>query len=413
MKQIIEHKKLNKLNKNIKLDYLFTFIRNLDMSSSIWVLYLAYRGMSLLEIGILEGVYHITGMLFEIPSGAVADLLGRKKTIVAGRLCMTLSCLCMLFADGFWGFALSFFLQALSSNLNSGSEEALLYDSMKLCGREEEYLKVSGRMNMLVEISQAISVVAGGILAEYSYVWCYVACIVIALLGAVAALFFTEASVMKGEKGMEDDALTEVDKSEKKREGWGRRLMTHFSISLNILRANRRICNLVIYYSIIFAAYTLLFFYSQQYFSDMGLNKVHISLIMLVAGAFSCLGAAGSEKLYQRLGNKLVTICAVIITVGIGVFGFRHLAVAIVAMVFASFCNSLLYPIQSISLNRLIPSKQRATLISVNSMAFSVGMVVLFPAVGALADYFGLPMVFGVFGILLTVGILATRRMKL
>lgn len=397
MNQIIEHKKLNKLNRNIKLDYLFTFIRNLDMSSSIWVLYLAYRGMSLLEVGILEGIYHITGMLFEIPSGAVADLLGRKKTIVAGRLFMTLSCLCMLFANGFWGFALSFFMQALSSNLNSGSEEALLYDSMKQCGREQEYLKVSGRMNMLVEISQAISVVAGGILAEYSYVWCYAACIVIALLGAVAALFFTEASVT-------ESVAEEPDKT---------RLLSHFAISFEILKANKRICNIVIYYSAIFTVYTLLFFYSQQYFSDMGLNKVHISLIMLVAGGASCLGAACSEKLYQRLGDKLVTLCAVIIAAGIGIFCFRHLVMAIIIMVLTSFCNSLLYPIQSISLNRLIPSKQRATLISVNSMAFSVGMVILFPAVGALADCFGLAVVFGGLGIVLTVGVWVARCVKL
>lgn len=79
----------------------------------------------------------------------------------------------------------------------------------------------------------------------------------------------------------------------------------------------------------------------------------------------------------------------------------------------ASFCNSVLYPIQSISLNRLIPSKQRATLISVNSMAFSVGMVLFFPIMGALADGFGLAIVFAGLGILLTVGVVAARNLTL
>lgn len=391
--------KMNKLYRNIKLDYLFTIIRNIDMSSSIWVLYLAYRGMSLLEIGILEGVYHITGMIFEIPSGAVADLLGRKKTVLAGRLCMTLSCICMLLANGFWGFALSFFIQALSSNLNSGSEEALLYDSMKLCGREEEFLKVSGRLNMLMEIAQAIAVVAGGILAEYSYVWCYGACIVIALLGFVTALFFAEPPI-GGEKSNTKPGLLQ-------------RLRSHFATSLAILKENRSIRNIVIYYSAIFTAYTLLFFYSQQYFYDFGLNKVRISFIMLVAGGVSCLGAACSEKLYSGLGEKIVNICAIVIALGIAAFGLQSLPIAIAALVLTSFCNSLLYPIQSISLNRLIPSEQRATLISVNSMAFSVGMAILFPAVGALADWFGLPLIFLGLGLLLTPGVLLARRMKL
>lgn len=405
----LDAKNLNKLNRNIKLDYLFTVIRNLDMSSSIWVLYLAYRGMSLLEIGILEGVYHITGMLFEIPSGAVADLLGRKKTILAGRLCMTLSCLCMLLADGFWGFALSFFIQALSSNLNSGSEEALLYDSMKLCGREGEFLKISGRLNMLVEISQAIAVVAGGILAEYSYVWCYGACIVIAILGFVAALFFTEATVAGvGESNIEK----KMKVGNTSKTNLLQRLRSHFVTSLDILKANKHIRNLVIYYSAIFTAYTLLFFYSQQYFYDCGLNKVRISLIMLAAGGVSCLGAACSERLYKWLGERIAGYGAGVIALSIGAFGLCSLPVAIVALVLASFCNSLLYPIQSISLNRLIPSEQRATLISVNSMAFSVGMVLLFPAMGALADYFGLPVVFLRLGILLTIGVVAAGKMK-
>ena len=111
--------------RNIPLDYIFTFLKNLDMSTSVWVLYLAFKGMNLWQIGILEGVYHITSMICEIPSGAAADLLGRKRTVVWGRLCTAISCILMLLSGKFWGFALSFVIQALGNNLNSGSEEAL------------------------------------------------------------------------------------------------------------------------------------------------------------------------------------------------------------------------------------------------------------------------------------------------
>lgn len=402
---------IKKLNRNIVLDYLFTFVRNLDMSSSIWVLYLAYRGMSLLEVGLLEGIYHITSIIFEIPSGAVADLLGRKKSVVAGRICMTLSCVCMLLAGGFWGFALGFLIQALGNNLNSGSEEALLYDSMKLCGREEEFLKVSGRLNMLMEVSQAIAVVAGGILAEYSYAWCYAVCIVIALFGIATALFLTEAPIAEADRN--EDVWEENGGMTAVKDTLASRLRRHFSVSISVLKDNERIRNIVIYYSAVFTAYTLLFFYSQQYFYDMGLNKVYISLIMLLAGGSSCLGAVCSEKLYERLGDRVTGICAIVIAVCIAAFGFCSLPLAIGAFVPASFCNSLLYPIQSISLNRLIPSGQRATLISVNSMAFSVGMVLLFPVVGALADILGLATVFLGLGALLAVGSVLARRISL
>ena len=140
----------NKLKRNIPLDYITAFITNLNMQSSVWVLYLAYCGLSLAEIGIVEGVYHATSIVFEIPSGAVADLLGRKRSMVCSRVCTAISCVAMLFARNFWLFAAGFAIQALGNNLNSGSEEALVYDSMKLLGQEEGYLKVCGNLDVII-----------------------------------------------------------------------------------------------------------------------------------------------------------------------------------------------------------------------------------------------------------------------
>lgn len=71
-------------------------------------------------------------------------------------------------------------------------------------------------------------------------------------------------------------------------------------------------------------------------------------------------------------------------------YGFHNVAVSVVTFATAGFCNALLYPIQSDSLNDLIPSEQRATLISVDSMFFSIAMILVFPAAGAAADVFGL-----------------------
>ncbi|MDE7250230.1 MAG: MFS transporter, partial [Lachnospiraceae bacterium] len=136
----MDNKVTNHVKRNVKLDYISTFITNLNMQSSIWVLYLAYCGLSLAQIGLVEGIYHATSILFEIPSGALADLLGRKRCMILSRICIAISCMIMLFAIGFWFFALSFVIQALGNNLNSGSEEALVYDSMKYTGQEDQYI---------------------------------------------------------------------------------------------------------------------------------------------------------------------------------------------------------------------------------------------------------------------------------
>lgn len=376
------------LRRNIKLDYLNTFLTNLNMQSFVWVLYLTYCHMSLMQIGILEGIYHATGILFEIPSGALADLVGRKRSMILSRICVTVSCIIMMFSRSFWLFAVSFVLQALGNNLNSGSEEALVYDSMKCLSEENMYRKVNGRINMLIEISQAIATVAGGILAEYSYFWCYAACVVISLLAVLPVLFMIEPPVAanSGKKEPLDGFRT---------------VIRHFEVSFEILAGDLRILKIITYFSIVFASYTLLFFYSQQYYSDFGYSKIEISVIFLLAGIFSCFGALLSNRLYCRLGEKISVISSLSIAMTLICFGFRKPAISIVAFVIAGFFNSVLYPVESEALNALIPSEQRATLISVNSMFFSVMMIVMFPIAGALADQWGLPCIIRMLGILL------------
>lgn len=387
------------LYRNIPLDYIFTFLRNLDMSSSVWVLYLAFKGMNLWQVGLLEGIYHITSMICEIPSGAAADLLGRKRTVVWGRLCIAACCILMLFSKSFWGFGLAFVIQALGNNLNSGSEEALVYDSMKLCGRESEYLKVNGRINLLIEISQAIATVAGGILAEKSYFWCYGGSVLVALLAVFPAALMKEP-VIRREK--------ETASKEKKRKGG--LVGQHFVTCGRILAKNREIRLILFYFEMIFAFHTVLFFYSQQYFSDLGLNKVEISIIMLLGGIASCAGALASEKVFDKMGKTAQYMAALVIAVSLAGYSMHQLGVSVLMFAAAGFANSLLYPIQSISLNRLIPSEQRATLISAGSMLFSVMMVLIFPIAGAAADKIGLSATFLLLGVLLLAGTEIFRR---
>lgn len=61
------------------------------------MLYLAYLGMNLVQIGLLEGIYHAAGIVCEIPSGAMADLRGRRKSMIISRVLLAISCIIMLF----------------------------------------------------------------------------------------------------------------------------------------------------------------------------------------------------------------------------------------------------------------------------------------------------------------------------
>lgn len=390
-----------RLKRNVGLDYVHTFLSNMNMQSSIWVLYLAYRGMHLAQIGLLEGIYHATSIVCEIPSGAAADLLGRKRCMILSNICIAVSCVIMLFSKSFGCFAVSFVVQALGNNLNSGSEEALVYDSMKCLGQEEHYMGVYGRLNVLIEVAQGLATVAGGALAEFSYFWCYAACVVIAVLALLPVLWMAEPTQCGEAADTAGEGVEDAAEGTPAQRTIRETVKHHFAVSACILQKDVRIGKIIGFYSVVFAAHTLLFFYSQQYFADLGYNKVQISVIMLLVGGASCLGALVSEKMYRWFGKKCLIPETVIIAGAILCYGAGKAGVAIAALMCAGFANAALYPIQSDSLNALIPSEQRATLISVDSMCFSIVMIVLFPLAGALADRWGLKTVLLLLGVIL------------
>ena len=115
-------------------------------------------------------------------------------------------------------------IQAMGNNFNSGSEEALIYDSMKCAGQEEQYLSVWGKLNMILEAAQGLATVAGGILAEYSYFWCYFFCLIISLLALIPVLFLVEVPVSSG--------------SETKRIYFWDIVYSHFRISFTVLKGD-------------------------------------------------------------------------------------------------------------------------------------------------------------------------------
>ena len=108
-----------------------------------------------------------------------------------------------------------------------------------------------------------------------------------------------------------------------------------------------------------------------------------------------------SEKLFKKYNDKLTPLSSLIIAIVFLAYGFHNAIISIPAFAIAAFCDSVLYPIQSEVFNDFIPSEQRATLISVDSMFFSLSMIIMFPIAGVIADCLKLTIIFPIIGILL------------
>ena len=380
------------MKRNIGIDYIYRFLSSFDITAAIWVLFLAYKGMTLIEIGLLESIYHSCNLIFEIPTGAMADLLGRKKMIILSRLAAMISSIVLLVSQSFVGFAIGFIFSAFSGNLNSGSEEALVYDSFISIDQTEEYLTFNSRLNVLIEVAQALAVFIGGLLAEVSFELSYLIAILIAIGALSVALQFKEPMIHE----------TQERSSVK----------DHFQQCFIMMKLNRRLLAMLLYFPLMMTFTTVIYFYAQAYFSDFSYSKSTISLIFLVNGLVSALGALLAEKVERWCQGKAWLFVPLSMSVMICIFGYVEAKVGIFVFCLINFLSAILYPISSVYMNEETPSEKRATIISVSSMMFSLMMILIFPLCGWLGERVGLAQAFQVIGLLnlLIVGTIALIR---
>ncbi|MCF0147790.1 MAG: MFS transporter [Clostridium sp.] len=377
---------MNKISKNIKNEYLYRFLSSFDITSAIWVLYLGYKGMTLAEVGLLEGIFHVTGFLSELPTGALADLFGRRKIMIIGRLTSLISAIIMLFSNSFLGFAIGFILSAWGYNLNSGSEEALIYDSLKVLKREEEYLKINGKINLIIEVSQGLAVFIGGLLSEISFSFSYITAIIIGIFSLLVSFKFTEVDIREPH----EERITVIN---------------HFKTSIKIVKENKKLLNILIFFPTIYTFSAIIYFYGQQFLSDGGYSRVNISIVFLINGVLSSIGAIISSKVYAKFKRIGWISISMIISILILIMGNSTKKLSVITFLFVGFFTSILQPISSKLINSIVASKQRATIISVESMFYSMMMIILFPICGFIGDKFALETSFkfiGIIGLMIT-----------
>ncbi len=366
--------------RNITVDYIYRFFASFDLSDSIWVLFLGYRHMSLFEIGILEGIFHLTSILFEVPTGAIADLFGRKRTLIMGRISGMISAVLMLLGGNFFVYMLAMVTASASYNLNSGSEEALVYDSLLLVGQEDRYLKLNGRLYFLMHTGAAVGALVGGFISEYSFELVYGLNAIARMFAFVVALFFTEVQVQE-----KKDKVT---------------VKQHFKAAFLILKNNPKVAWLSIFFACISTAACTVFFYSQDFFFSMGMRNSQISTMGFVGGLLAAASALLSNRLHKIFKKKTIPVCCVCMGAVCLPMILAKLPVVIPMYLCLLCLNAIVECIMSNQLNEMLPSAQRATLLSVDSMLFSMGMIVIFPLCGFIMTYVNMGVVFAGIGLI-------------
>lgn len=144
------------------------------------------------------GISLLAGVICELPSGALADMIGRKKTVVLGRLILFLGYVWLFFRHDFVGFLIWQIAYQIDGAFTSGANSALLYDSLKENGQvEKHYKKVEADTFMYNTIGMAVGGVLGGLLYEITLMGPYNFMILVTGLGLAASCFYQEPTIEK------------------------------------------------------------------------------------------------------------------------------------------------------------------------------------------------------------------------
>lgn len=357
------------VKKQLSRLYISSVLGNLSLTGA-WVALLAARGFSLVEIGIAETVFHITSLVFEIPSGVLADVFGRKKMLVVSAVMRMVGNIIMIFSNNLFTVCLSIIFWALSYNFTSGSGDALAYDSLKLSKQESKFEKFESNQLIIYSLCGGVSTLCVGIALAVGHKIAYGVDIVIGVIQIFVLASLEEVSFKIPQKNTIIGKLTDC-----------------FKESFAFIKEARKVMGLMLCNSFVGAVATLLLFFLQAKLPERGAPEKYLGLLLM----FTELGGVVGSRLILKF-PKISYNSVIAVTVSLVIAGFfaehspLYLIMALGGFIAAAGDDALQVRTNAV-LQNMFPSEQRATLTSVESFSFSVIMIALSPLAGFVFTY--------------------------
>ena len=349
--------------------------------TSFWILFFIQNGLSLLQIGLLESIFHGTSLLCEIPSGMLADRFSYKTNLYLARLSNIGSSILILFAQGnFWIYAIAMMVNAWSYNFDSGTSTAFLFDSAVEAGQKDRYLQISSFLSGVAEVTRTLGTVVAGFFILGALAWTYYIAIGLSLLSILLIFLMKEPESKSDERNhLTLKRILEVVKQE-----WQDKPVLFYWM---------------LTYQLVGTIMCMFYFYYQQKISDLA--SWQVSLIMLIGSGFNLLAVYLASQIGKKWNsNQVFPILVALTGLALLLVGVKTPFSYLSVYLLTNALYAVYQPIYYNDLQAYLPSSVRATMLSINSMMFSLSMIVIFPLTGWFIDSCGFVAVFIVLGLL-------------
>src|SRR3954452_8123180 len=147
---------------------LYQLFNGIAFTGPVWAVYLLSRGLTLTQFGLVEAALHVGMLVAQVPTGALADALGRRRLLVAAGFFTAVGELGYVYAPGFGLICLAGAIHGVAFALRTGADEAYLFDALAHDDAQAQFPRMLGGLWAVFQFAGAISFLAGGLVATYS-----------------------------------------------------------------------------------------------------------------------------------------------------------------------------------------------------------------------------------------------------
>lgn len=393
---------------------LYGFLKNLRFFEAFLFLFLRDKGLSFTDIGFLLAFKEILVNIFNIPTGAIADLYGRKRSLIFAMLAYVFSFVIFTYSASLSLLYLAMFLFGIGESFRAGTHKAMIFDYLRMNNRLKDKTLVYGQTRSWSQRGSALSVLIGaGIVywgAGYKNIFLY--SIIPYLLGIINIAFYPNSLDQKNETGNSlKEVFTHLFKTTKK--CWNSAPLRHLILQSTLYEGQYR--SVKDYLQILIG----LFAAGLPFFLETEAEKktaIFIAVIYFFLYMVSSYASKYSHKFLiffkteENAIRKIMLITAGLLFIStIGVFT-SYLALAIICFVLIFNLQNIMRPIMTARYDDLSNSEEQATILSVESQANSVGIFILAPILGYTADHFNVAYAFALCSLILFVYLFSTRK---
>src|ERR671915_158774 len=373
--------------RSIQRTYLLLMLGNTRAASFIWginTIFLLDAGLSNLEAFAANAFFTAGMVLFEVPTGIVADTIGRRTSYLLGTVTLSASTLLYVLMwqieAPFWEWAVVSVLLGLGFTFFSGAVEAWLVDALTATGFTGDMESVFGRGQVVMGAAMLTGSVAGGFIAQQTNLGVpFVLRGVILVFMFVAAFRFMHDIGFTPERG--GKPLAEMRKVASSSIEFGWRVPAVKWLMVEALFTG----GVAIYGFYALQPYLLELYGDPHAYQIAGLSAAIVAGAQMLGGVL----AARIRGLFSHRASALIAMAGGS-AITIGAIGLAESFWAVIALtVVWGLLFAATMPIRQAFLNDLIPSRQRATILSFDSLMGSSGGVWGQPVLGRAADAWG------------------------